>query len=338
MRRFSGGLVGKRTRGAVGAWGGARRGRPAGRRGRAGGRDDHADHATPTPARRAGAVQAAADRGLPPWAPQGRGLRCRCRPPATRSATGDAASGLVPFPRDGTAFLVLSTGDATAADQPDQPGVVPERRRRRRPAIRSAATRALRRDGAADPVHQPAGPAGAPLGLPLVRLPLPVGGVPRAARQRLQRRLRRRARHIDLDDVGLRRSRRPNNFASLSERPAADDQVGRAAAMSPAEAAGTPYGAATALLHAQVAGAGPATAHALLSSRSSTTATAPYDSAVFIDNLHAHDAGAGDLRRGADRPRPGRRDHRARPSPRPSTRRRRRSPARPATRRATRRR
>jgi hypothetical protein len=38
---------------------------------------------------------------------------------------GDAASGLSPFPRDGAAFLVLSTGDATAADAADGPGVFP---------------------------------------------------------------------------------------------------------------------------------------------------------------------------------------------------------------------
>src|SRR6478609_9533966 len=39
--------------------------------------------------------------------------------------TGDTASGLAPFPRDGAAFLVLSTGDATQADDLDQVGVFP---------------------------------------------------------------------------------------------------------------------------------------------------------------------------------------------------------------------
>ena len=77
--------------------------------------------------------------------------------------------------------------------------------------------------------------------------------------------------------------------------------------MSPAEAAGTPYGAATPVMRAQVR-CRRRRAHGCYGSRSSTTAIAAYDSAVFIDNLAAHDA-AGHVHRGPDPARPGRRDH-----------------------------
>ena len=100
MRRFYGGLVGNRTRGAVGPWCRARRGRPAGRRGRAGGRDDHADHVTthasavpPPPVRPRRSRDSR-------WSTGGsRRERLPCRPTATRSATGDAASGSVAVSR-----------------------------------------------------------------------------------------------------------------------------------------------------------------------------------------------------------------------------------------------
>ena len=69
--------------------------------------------------------------------------------------------------------------------------------------------------------------------------------------------------------------------------------------MSPAEAAGTPYGAATALLHAQVLGR----RRAARSRRSFLSlfdhGDRAYDSAVFIDNLHAHDAARRRVRRRA---------------------------------------
>src|SRR6266576_3002970 len=108
MRRYSGGLVGGRSRGAVAPI-------PS----------PHASTGAAT------AVQAAVD---PTKFPLGRiaaafytgaSKTLSVPPNGNPVGTGDAASGLSPFPRDGAAFLVLSTGDATAADAADRLGVFP---------------------------------------------------------------------------------------------------------------------------------------------------------------------------------------------------------------------
>ena len=208
MRRYSGGLVSRRSRGAVApaaalaaaAWL-AVAAAPAGATISPGTHD--------TAAIASGAQAAAGADASPPVGRPGRVLRCPRRP-GNPVGTGDAASALVPFPRDGAAFLVLSTGDATQADDPDRPGVFPRRRRRRPRRALGARMPAPRRHATSRRVANPASSPGrsAARDVPLVRLALPLGGVPRAARQRLQRRLRRRDRQHRLDDVGLRRSRR----------------------------------------------------------------------------------------------------------------------------------
>ena len=281
MRRFSGGLVSKRTRGAVGPGAGARRGRPCWpsrprRRARR--------------SRRSVAARERRRRGRGAggsWIPRSsrvggsrrastpaRARRCPCHPTAIRSGRATLRAVCRRFPRDGTAFLVLSTGDATQADQPTG-------RVRSPTSTTVAACRSRARDRRAHdltvlqiPFNSPSSPRAAASGLRLLRLPLPLGGVPVAARpapsttpsspRSTTRPGRRRAPP----------SRRPTTSPrSPSGQPVTIKSTGLAA-MSPAEAAGTPYGAATGLLHAQVLV--PARGHDAIrsSSRSSTTATA----------------------------------------------------------------
>ena len=220
-------------------------------------------------------------------------------------------SGLAPFPRDGTAFLVLSTGDATQADQPDQPGRVPELRRRRRPhpraRVEARSTRPSCRSRSTARRRGGSVPA-----LPVLRLPLPVGGVPVAARQPLQRRVHRRARQLARGRRRAPRISAPDNFAALPERPAGDDQVdglgddvarrgGRHAVRRRHRAAARaglvpPAGTPTRI-----------TLFLSLFDHGDRT----LDSAVFIDNLALDAARRAPAPAGVTVPRPGRRDHRA---------------------------
>ena len=109
------------------------------------------------------------------------------------------------FPRDGATFLVLSTGDATQADQPDQPGLFPSVDDGGGP-IRQPRATAPSTSRAADPVRQPDRRAAA--ALPVVRLPLPLGGVPVPARRPFNDAFIAEVDTPTVDDVGLRRSRR----------------------------------------------------------------------------------------------------------------------------------
>ena len=131
-------------------------------------------------------------------------------------------------------FLVLSTGDATHADQPDQPGTFPERGRPADP-IRERGDAALDVTVLQISFTDPTGQRAALSPAASLRLPLPVRGVPEPPRQRLQRRLRRRARRLVVDDVGAPRSRRPTTSRCAHvRRPAGDDQVaGRVACRPP---------------------------------------------------------------------------------------------------------
>jgi hypothetical protein len=71
-------------------------------------------------------------------------------PQGTPVGVGDALSGLTPFPRDGSSYFVLSTGDATRADQPDQPGTFPSFDDAGRVAVTSAADTGARMTPTAD--------------------------------------------------------------------------------------------------------------------------------------------------------------------------------------------
>ena len=124
MRRFSGGLVGNRTRGAVAPGAGlvaaallAVAAAPAGAT------------ITPIPSPHASAGAAAAVRAavdpakfplgqIAPAFYTGASQILSVPPNGNPVGTGDAASALSPFPRDGAAFLVLSTGDATGRARP----------------------------------------------------------------------------------------------------------------------------------------------------------------------------------------------------------------------------
>src|SRR3954467_5792769 len=114
MRRYSGGPVSKRGRGAVApaaafvaaAWLAAAA-TPA--------------SATITPA--PGSLEAVQAAAAPSFTVGGQGAFVTPPPPVNQVGIG--GSGPPGFPRDGNTFLVLSTGDATLGDQLDRPGVFP---------------------------------------------------------------------------------------------------------------------------------------------------------------------------------------------------------------------
>ena len=164
----------------------------------------------------------------------------------TRLASAD--SPLAAVPADGATYAVLSTGDATQADQP----------RRNRPAKRRTAQtptdsrrHGARHHGAGDPDrracrHQ----------LPVVRLPLPVRGVPRRSSASSSTTpsspssTPRRGRTATATPTisGLE-----NDFALDPDgHPVTINSTGQSR-MSAADAAGTPYGGATAPLRAKTA-------------------------------------------------------------------------------------
>ena len=189
MRRYSGGLVSRRSPGAVRACGGARRGGLAGRRGRAGRRDDHADPRR-TPARRAdcGTV-AVAPRSFPAWADRsGSTLRQQdpvVPPNGNPMARGDAASGLRRLPARRGDVPLLSTGDATRARPARSGREFPTSTTARRPAFGRAASGRIDITSCRSRSTSPLDPRRRQLPACLgVRLPLPIRGVPVEARQR----------------------------------------------------------------------------------------------------------------------------------------------------------
>ena len=147
--------------------------------------------ATVTPSRDANAVAAAI-----PAAGMSIGAASFLSIPPGGNPAGVGDTPIAPFPADGPTYAVLSTGDATQADQPDQAGSSPPRRRRDDAAHRARRQRA-RHDGPRDPDQRPGRRQ-----LPVVRLPLPLRGVPGLRRLAVQRRLHRRARLLDLGLVG----------------------------------------------------------------------------------------------------------------------------------------
>jgi hypothetical protein len=201
-------------------------------------------------------------------------------PQGTPVGVGDALSGLTPFPRDGSSYLVLSTGDGTRADQPDQPGTFPS-------FDDAGPTPRSRGDSAFDVSifelsfnSAAGGPVTGCFGFDFrflseeypTRLNNPftdtlVAEVDNATAWMA----------VGTDILAA------DNFASLpGGQPLTVKSTG-AGTMSPAEAAGTPYGAATALLHAQIPLAAVAshTLHLSLFDHGDRVT----DSAVIVDNL-----------------------------------------------------
>jgi hypothetical protein len=196
---------------------------------------------------------------------------------------GNAASNLPGFPRDGTTFLVLSTGDATRADQPDQPGPFPS-------VDDGGGLVRDRGDSAVDvtvlqiPFTNPIAPTGAPLATCLsfdVRFlseeyPSHLGGAFNDA-------FIAELTTSSWTTVGSTISA-PDNFASSPFGQPLTINSGGPAAMSPAEAAGTPYGAGTSLLHAQIL-VGAAAGQRLLFLSLFDHGDRASDSAALVDNL-----------------------------------------------------
>jgi len=193
-------------------------------------------------------------------------------------AYADGASGLTPFPRDGTNFLVLSTGDAMQADDPDQPrafpstddigSVFPDR-----------GAAALDATVLQIPFDSPLGPADNPL-------PSCLSFEFRFLSEEYPTGLND-AFVAELDSSTWSTSgtaiSAPNNFASSPLGQPLTIKSAGVAAMSPAEAAGTPYGGATRVLRAQILVPAQRTHSILLSLFDDGDHLT--DSAVFIDNL-----------------------------------------------------
>ena len=194
--------------------------------------------------------------------------------------TGDGASGLIPFPLDDTGFIVMSTGDATQAAEPDRPGTFPDAN-----------------DGG--PALQERGPNSTARDVTILQVPF--NSPSRVSQSCLSFDFRFLSEEYptrlgspfndafiaEMDATTWTASgsaiSAPGNFAALSNgQPVTIKSMG-IATMSPAEAAGTPYGAATALLHAQIT-VSQAAAHTLYLSIFDHGDNA-VDSAVFIDNL-----------------------------------------------------
>jgi hypothetical protein len=269
MRRISGGLVARRTRGAI-----------------APGAALVAAGLLAAAAAPAGAtIRATSDAETARAAVVGPGIATLVQSPflavpgGTPVGVGDTLSGLTPFPRNGPSYLVLSTGDATQADQPDQPGTFPS-------FDDNGATPRSRGDSAFDVStfdltfsSAAGGPVTGCLGFDFrflseeypTRLGSPftdtlVAEVDNATGWMA----------VGTDILA-------DNFASLPGGEPVTIKSTGAGTMSPAEAAGTPYGAATALLHAQIPLAAVAshTLHLSLFDHGDHV----NDTAVFVDNL-----------------------------------------------------
>jgi Bacterial Ig-like domain len=195
---------------------------------------------------------------------------------------GDTTSNVFPFPRGGSGqFLVLSTGDATLADQPDQPGVFPGVGNGgghittpvdRGTTALDVTTFQVTFNGLA------AGASCLAFDYRFLSEEYPV----------FIHSLFNDAFIAELDNTtwttsGSDVSGLGNDFAlDPSGNPVTIKSTGPTS-MSPAEAAGTPYGGATAPLHAQVPVPQGATAHNLYLSIFDQQDD-DYDTAVFVDN------------------------------------------------------
>jgi len=206
-------------------------------------------------------------------------------PNANAAGIGDSTSNVFPFPFDTNpgpdTFLVLSTGDATLADQPDQPGVFP--------TVNNGGGRIL------TPVDR------GDTALDVTTFQVNFNGLAGASCLSFDYRFLSEeypefinssfndAFVAELDNTtwttsGSVISGLGNDFAlDPNNQPVTIKSTGPTS-MSPAEAAGTPYGGATAPLHAQVAVPAGATAHTLYLSIFDQQ-DAYYDTAVFVDNL-----------------------------------------------------
>jgi hypothetical protein len=201
-------------------------------------------------------------------------------PQGTPAGVGDASSGLTPFPRDGSSYLVLSTGDATQADKPDQPGTFPS-------------------FDDAGPTPRSRGDSAFDVSIFELTFGSAAGGNVtgcfgfdfRFLSEEYPTRLGSPFTDTLVAEVDNATAwmatgtsiLAPDNFASLpGPQPVTIKSTG-AGTMSPAEAAGTPYGAATALLHAQIplAAAASHTLHLSLFDHGDHV----NDTAVFVDNL-----------------------------------------------------
>jgi hypothetical protein len=266
MRRISGGLVARRTRGPI-AHGAAL-------------------VAAGLLAAPAGAtIRATSDAETARAAVVGPGFATLVQSPflavpgGTPVGVGDALSGLTPFPRDGSSYLVLSTGDATQADQPDQPGTFPS-------FDDNGGTPRSRGDSAFD-VSTFDLTFGSAAGGPVTGC---FGFDFRFLSEEYPTRLGSPFTDTLVAEVdnatgwmAVGTDILADNFASLpGGQPVTIKSTG-AGTMSPAEAAGTPYGAATALLHAQIPLAAVAshTLHLSLFDHGDHV----NDTAVFVDNL-----------------------------------------------------
>jgi hypothetical protein len=272
MRRFCGGLVAKRTRGPI-AHGAAlvaagllaaAATAPAG--------------ATITPTRDAAAAAGAIVGPGVTVTPQSTFLTVP--PQENPVGVADALSGLTPFPRNGASYLVLSTGDATRADQPDQPGTFPS-------VDDGGSTPRSRGDSAFD-VSILELSFGSVAGGPVTGC---FGFDFRFLSEEYPSRLASPYTDTLVAEVDNATAwsavgtsiLASDNFASLPGGQPLTIQSTGAGIMSPAEAAGTPYGAATGLLHAQMPLAAVAshTLHLSLFDHGDHV----NDSAVFVDNL-----------------------------------------------------
>jgi hypothetical protein len=274
MRRYSGGPVSKRGRGAVApaaalvaaAWLAAAAA-PSG--------------ATITPVTHdtvgaANATNAAVVSGFP-LAPQGSAFFLAVPPAGNPVAVSDAASGLPGFPRNGTTFLILSTGDATRANQP---GAFP--------SVDDGQDQPIRQGGDSgfdiselqvnfnSIGNQLAGCLGFDFRFLSAEYPTKLGAAYNDP-------------FIAEGDNGVAWTTSgssvmaPENFASSPFGQPLTIDSGAPIVMSPAQAAGTPYGAASGLMHAQILT--PAQGAHRLQLSLFDHGDAVVDSAVFIDNV-----------------------------------------------------
>jgi hypothetical protein len=216
---------------------------------------------------------------FPPSFYTGSGKVISLPPNGNPVATADAASALVPFPLDTSAFLVMSTGNAAAADVPGAP--------------------VSANDDGGGPLAE-RGASSTARDVTVLQIPFltPAGAGPtscvsldfRFLSQEYPSRITspfNDAFVAEVDSttwtaVGSTISA-PGNFAALPNGQPVTIKGTGIATMSPAEAAGTPYGAATALLHAhvQVTAGVQHTLYLSLFDHGDSLG----DSAAFIDNL-----------------------------------------------------
>jgi hypothetical protein len=272
MRRYSGGLVSRRSRGAVApaaalvaAALAAAAAAPA--------------SATITPTRDpATATNAAVAAGFP-LSTQGQ-FFLAIPPNGNPVATADAASGLAGFPREGSTFLILSTGDATRADQPDQAGAFP--------SVDDGQDQPIRQGGASafdiselqinfvSIGNVSSGCLGVDFRFLSEEYPSKLGAQFNDAF--IAEGDNATGWTSDATSVSA-----PENFASQPFGQPLTIDSGAPIVMSPAEAAGTPYGAATGVMHAQIQV--PAAGSHRLQLTLLDHGDAIVDSAVFIDNV-----------------------------------------------------